>query len=217
MKVADVLKGSSEVLTIKEDDDLALAGQMMAWARIRHLPVVRDGRVVGLLSQTDVLRHRSAPEEGVRQRVAAAMSQPAEVIGPEADLAEASARMLDRRLGCLPVVDSGRLIGIVTTSDILAVHVQATRAAPAPITVADVMTRAPHTARPEDNLLDAIVRMSRAGDREERNAGCTATRACIGGTGRDSATRCGRSAAGSPDRPGAEGFGHPRPCRIRSQ
>jgi acetoin utilization protein AcuB len=75
--------------------------------------------------------------------------------------------MLDRRVGCLPVVEDEVLVGIITTSDILASRAHQPRRSPGPrsLSVADAMTRAPQTARPEDSLREAIHRMSRAGIR----------------------------------------------------
>jgi CBS domain-containing protein len=170
MKVTDLLKGAPEVLTVEEDDDLALARQMMAWAGVRHLPVLRAGQVVGVLSEGDILRYQVAEgsPKNLRHRVGAAMSQPVEVVHPDTDLSEVSERMLKWQVGCLPVVEAGRLVGIVTRSDLIAIQARESRGLPAlgsRLPVAGVMTRAPRTARPGENLLDAIVRMAEVGVR----------------------------------------------------
>jgi CBS domain-containing protein len=149
---------------MRPEDDLALASQIMVWAGIRHLPVVRDDALVGVISERDILRHEAkvGAKEGARDRVESAMSTPVEVVDIDSDLSDASAKMLDRRIGCLPVVKDDRLVGIITTQDILG-H-QARRRYPAaawPAHAEDVMTGAPKTAGPGENLLDVVARMRR--------------------------------------------------------
>jgi acetoin utilization protein AcuB len=161
---------TAPVLTIRPDDDLALASQVMLWAGIRHLPVIREGALVGLLSEGDILRHeaRVGGREGARSRVDAAMSSPAEVVDMDAEISEAAALMLDREIGCLPVVHGRRLRGIVTRGDILGYQVRhrsplATTLWPA--RAMDVMTAAPVVVREDDDLLDAVARMLKRGVR----------------------------------------------------
>lgn len=168
MKVRDCMS-TAPVLSVREDDDLALASQVMLWAGVRHLPVLHGGHIVGVISQGDILRHeaQAGEQEGARHPVEAAMSQPAEVIPPEADLGEAAERMLQRRIDCLPVVQAGRLIGIITTTDLLRVQAKRRRAVfvTGPVVAADVMTRVPVTVRSDDPLTAAIARMAEHGIR----------------------------------------------------
>jgi CBS domain-containing protein len=161
---------TTPVLTIRPDDDLALASQIMLWAGIRHLPVVRDGTLMGVLSERDILRHQAmtGAREGARSPVADAMSTPAEVVDIDADVAEAAARMLDREIGCLPVVHGERLLGIITSRDILGYEARR-RFPPStaqwPARARDIMTARPQVAREDDMLLDAVSRMVQYGVR----------------------------------------------------
>jgi CBS domain-containing protein len=168
MKVSDVMT-TSPVLSVTEDDELALASQMMLWAGVRHLPVTRRGQVHGVISEGDILRleAKAGEREGARRVVGDAMSAPAEVIGPDAELADATERMLERRIDCLPVVEGERLVGIVTTTDILALQSRRRRGSlqAGPVVAADIMTRVPVSARPEDDLTFAITSMARHGVR----------------------------------------------------
>ena len=125
-KVRDVM--STNVRTTVEDEDLEIALQEMAWCGIRHLVVLRrDGAVAGVLSQRDVFERMALQTSALAlghatasQTVANAMRVPAETIEPE-ELAAAAARtMASRRLGCMPVVENGCLVGIVTATDLLA-------------------------------------------------------------------------------------------------
>ncbi len=119
------------VATLRLDDELLIADQVMELGRIRHLPVLDDhGRLVGLVSQRDLFRSallRSleadpAVHRGQLRRLAVAdvMSTPVHEIHPDAPLEVAARTMLERRIGCLPVIDEGRLIGILTEADFVA-------------------------------------------------------------------------------------------------
>ena len=120
MKVREVMT-TDNLLMIGEDDSLAAAAHKMTWGRCRHLPVVRDHEVVGVISERDILAwlgegHRlDAPTDLVR----AAMVTPAKVASADDDLGEVAARMLSFRIGCLPVVIGGKLVGMVTRGDLL--------------------------------------------------------------------------------------------------
>lgn len=125
-RVRDVM--SARVRTTLEDQDLETALQEMAWCGIRHLVVIRpDGNVAGVLSQRDVFERMALRTSALAlghpstaQTVASAMRVPAETIGPDELAATAARSMAGRRLGCMPVVEDGRLVGIVTATDLLA-------------------------------------------------------------------------------------------------
>ncbi|MBI2894513.1 MAG: CBS domain-containing protein [Deltaproteobacteria bacterium] len=163
MKVRDVM--TRNVTTVGEDDDLALALQILLWSGFRHLPVVRRGEVVGVLSEHDVVPRRQERDtvsvfrtEGL---VRDAMASPAETIHPDAELEDAALRMVGRKVGCLPVVEGGSLAGIITMTDLATEVVR--RSLP-PIgamtrTVEAVMTPDPVTCHADDRLLEAAARM----------------------------------------------------------
>jgi acetoin utilization protein AcuB len=120
MKVQAVMT-TDNLLTIGEDDSLAAAAHKMTWARCRHLPVVRNHQVVGVLSERDILAYLGGGNRLDRpiDLVRAAMVAPATVASPDDDLGEVAARMLSHRVGCLPVVIGGKLVGMVTRGDLL--------------------------------------------------------------------------------------------------
>ncbi|MCK6556499.1 CBS domain-containing protein [Candidatus Binatia bacterium] len=127
MLVSDLMQ--REVATLEAADSLDLADDVMRLGRIRHMPVVSGERLVGILSQRDLFRaavssslkmHRSAEREWLAKiPVRDVMTGTVVTVGPGATLAEAVRLMLDRRIGCLPVVDQGRLIGLLSESDCL--------------------------------------------------------------------------------------------------
>jgi acetoin utilization protein AcuB len=106
------------------------ARRMMVNAGIRHLPIVDDGRLVGIVSDRDVSVTDPPIAAGLtllqsellwgRYRlVATVMSRPV-VISPDAPLSEAAATLRRRRIGALPVAEEGQLVGIISTYDCLA-------------------------------------------------------------------------------------------------
>ena len=107
--------------TVGAEEDLATALQVMLWTGARHLPVVLNGRLAGVLSHHDLIA-RAEPGSGLRLTgaVAEAMTAPAITISPTETLETAAAKMSVDRLGCLPVVDGDQLVGIVTITDLLA-------------------------------------------------------------------------------------------------
>jgi CBS domain-containing membrane protein len=127
IRVRDIM--TQKVSTLGRNDTLDLADDLMALGRIRHLPVLDDGRVVGVVSQRDLFRSGLAIALGYGERaqqrllktlrVKEVMSEPAVTIAPDATVKEAARLMLDLKIGCLPVVEGHTLVGIVTEADLL--------------------------------------------------------------------------------------------------
>ncbi len=120
-------------VSVRPDESLLEADRIMRLARIRHLPVVEAGRLVGVLSHRDVLEASipkaasSAPEARVGHlrglRIRDVMRTNPYTADANTSLGDAARRMLRLKVGCLPVVRSGldgeELIGLVTESDLL--------------------------------------------------------------------------------------------------
>ncbi len=115
--VADFM--TRDLVTVRESDDVALAESLLRLGGIRHLPVVRDGRVVGLLTQRDVLRSGQSGKPAARGvSVREVMTPDPVCVRATSSLAHAARLMLERKYGCLPVSDEdGKLVGIVTEAD----------------------------------------------------------------------------------------------------
>ncbi len=117
-------------VTVGPDTPLRQAVNLMRERKIRHLPVVDDGgRLVGILTDRDV-RHAALvpalaehlawePRRLKALRVRDVMTWSVVTTHPEATLAQAGMTMFQRRIGSLPVVENGRLVGILTETDIL--------------------------------------------------------------------------------------------------
>jgi len=107
--------------TIHPDDTLAKAKEMMDVAGFRRLPVVKDGNVVGMLTERNLRAHAGYLES---TKVNAAMSTPVISVGPNSTVQEAARLMLLHKVGGLPVIDKGKLVGVVTTIDMLRAFLQ---------------------------------------------------------------------------------------------
>jgi CBS domain-containing protein len=115
-----------DVVTLDAAANLDVAERLMRSDRIRHLPIVSGNHLVGLLSQRDVLR---AGLSGVPPRcsgvplahlsVREAMTTQVHVSLPESTLASAVEMMLLKDIGCLPVVEGKRVVGLLTRTDCL--------------------------------------------------------------------------------------------------
>jgi CBS domain-containing protein len=127
-RVSEIMQ--TEVATLARGDRVDLADDIMRLGRVRHMPVVERGRLVGVVTARDVLAasltralefepaHRRAFLKSVEVREV--MSTEVVSLGPEATLGEAAELMLTRKIGCLPVTGSdGRLLGLVTETDLL--------------------------------------------------------------------------------------------------
>ena len=133
MSVADLM--TTDVVTLTEDETLAHAQRCMARGRIRHLPVVRDGQLVGLITHRDLLAASFsifAEVDASEQRrvfdtvrVVEAMHRDVVTVSPGLSVSKAARILLENKYGCLPVVDDDlRLQGIVTEADFLRLTVQ---------------------------------------------------------------------------------------------
>ena len=119
MMVRDVM--TRQVVTIGPETRCEKARRMMDEHRIRHLPVVDTGRLVGMVSDRDV---RSAAS-GLPGAVAARIMTPDPVtVTSETRIEHAAHLMLDARFGAVPVVDDSALVGIATYTDLLRAFVQ---------------------------------------------------------------------------------------------
>lgn len=111
-------------VTIAPDAMLEEARAKMTEHRIRHLPVVEDGKLVGILSNGDLGPHVG---QLARTKVNVAMTPEPTTVGTGVDAATAARLMLDRRVRALPVVDGERVVGVISVSDILEEYARVAR------------------------------------------------------------------------------------------
>ena len=116
MRVAEIM--SKQVRTVGVADSAELAWDRMQMHRIHHLVVVRDREILGVITDRDLgSRHGKAVREG--RSVRDLMTPAVTTITSEVTVREAANLMRGHRAGSLPVVDGGKLVGIVTVWDFL--------------------------------------------------------------------------------------------------
>ena len=113
MRLQEIMKSSVE--TVAPGDTADAAWERMRQRRIRHLVVMEGREVTGILSQRDIAK----AEARQGRAVADLMSAPAVTAEPRTTIRQAANLLRGRTLGCLPVVAKGKLLGIVTTTDLL--------------------------------------------------------------------------------------------------
>jgi CBS domain-containing protein len=121
--VRDVMH--TDVATVGRNDRADQADRMMQERGIRHLPVLDDdGALAGVLSRSDLFRGALASALGYGRhaqdrtlallRVKEVMTTDPHSVAPAAPLAEAAAALVEHKIGCLPVLEGGKLVGILT-------------------------------------------------------------------------------------------------------
>lgn len=125
--VREIMMGSP--VTLKPEDTLDLANDVISLGRIRHIPVVDTGQLVGLLSERDLMGAAASRIFGLRQKSKTALLKSVLIrevmrkrvitVTPETSIEDAARLMADKKIGCLPVVSDGAIVGLMTTTDIL--------------------------------------------------------------------------------------------------
>ncbi len=126
LRVRDTM--TRDVATLGPEASVAQAWALCRERRVRHIPIVEDGRLVGLISDRDLRDAspvRKSDDGGIGENVFGwasmrdIMSSDLVTIGPFDTIDHAAKEIHDRRIGCLPVVEDGGLVGIITSSDMM--------------------------------------------------------------------------------------------------
>ncbi len=120
-------------VTIAPDATLAAAQELMSEHEVRRLPVVERGELIGIITNSDILRQiPSTADESdddtrlllTQRTVREVMTYSPMTINPSATIQEAAERMLEYQVSGLPVVRNGKVVGIITESDIFRLVVE---------------------------------------------------------------------------------------------
>lgn len=125
MTVRDLM--TEDVQALPPNATVAELLELMDHYRIRHVPVVEDGELVGLVSHRDVVRGAlggldqlpMSQRQQLLQRITVdeVMIEDPETVDPDTDLRQAGELMLENKFGCLPVTEGSSLVGIITEAD----------------------------------------------------------------------------------------------------
>jgi CBS domain-containing protein len=127
MQVREIMSTNIEVLD--RNDNLRTVEERMATKQLRHLPVLEQGEVVGMVTQRDLFKATMSSAMGYGEkaqqaylqsvRVKEIMVYPVVTVAPDTSVAAAAEMIINQGIGCLPVIDDHKLIGIVTKTDLL--------------------------------------------------------------------------------------------------
>jgi acetoin utilization protein AcuB len=107
---------TKEPITVEEDELLIRASHKMQTGGFHRLPVVRDGKLIGIITDRDLREHQGHFEH---TKVNGVMNENPVTVSPATTLEEAAQIMVKRQFGGLPVVTGGRLVGMITMTDIV--------------------------------------------------------------------------------------------------
>ncbi|HZV95589.1 MAG TPA: CBS domain-containing protein [Candidatus Nitrosocosmicus sp.] len=132
MRVRDLM--TSAPITVPPGMPVLEARELMSKHRFRHLLVVEDGRLAGVVTDRDIRLNLPSQATSLslwelnyllaRLTVGTVMTKAVIMVDPAREAAEAARLMLDHQVGCLPVTDGDRLVGILTESDFLRAFIQ---------------------------------------------------------------------------------------------
>ncbi|MEW6600761.1 MAG: CBS and ACT domain-containing protein [Nitrospirota bacterium] len=127
---------TKKVITVSPDDSISEAARLSKEKEIKHLPVVKGARVVGLLSDRDIKEYVPSKATSLdvyelhyllaKTRVKEVMKKEIITTSPDTPIEEAAMVMHDKGIGCLPVVEGSNLVGIISDNDIFRVLVDIT-------------------------------------------------------------------------------------------
>jgi len=125
--VRDIMMGSP--VTLKPDDTLDLASDIISLGRFRHVPVVENGQLIGIISESDLMGAAAVRIFGLKQKSKSAllksvlikdiMKKRVVTVEPDTPIKDAAHLMADKTIGCVPVLSEGALVGLVTTTGVL--------------------------------------------------------------------------------------------------
>jgi acetoin utilization protein AcuB len=109
---------TSSPRTVRPRQTLAEAHRLMRRHRIRHLPVLDRGKLVGIVSQRDLMLIETLPDVNPREvPVEDAMISDVFSVPPGAPLASVASRMAAQKLGAVVIVEDGQVVGLFTATD----------------------------------------------------------------------------------------------------
>ena len=127
MQVKDIM--SADVEVVGRYDGLRQVEERMAAKKLRHIPVLENGEIVAVVSQRDLFKAMMSSTRGYGEKAQQAylysimvkeiMTYPVVTVAPDTSVGEAADLMVHKGIGCLPVVDGAKLVGIVTKTDLL--------------------------------------------------------------------------------------------------
>lgn len=122
-------KMKKDLITITKDERMTTARKIMKEKNIRHLPVVDGKKLIGLVTNMDIRKAEASPATSLEIRelhylldkltAGEIMTRNVITISPDISIEEAATLIHDNKIGCLPVVEDGNLVGMITENDVM--------------------------------------------------------------------------------------------------
>jgi acetoin utilization protein AcuB len=122
-------KMKRDLITITKDERMTTARKIMKERNIRHLPVVDGKKLIGLVTNMDIRKAEASPATSLEIRelhylldkitAGEIMTRNVITISPDISIEEAATLIHDNKIGCLPVVEDGNLVGMITENDVM--------------------------------------------------------------------------------------------------
>ncbi|MBU1206733.1 MAG: CBS and ACT domain-containing protein [Proteobacteria bacterium] len=127
-------KMQKDLVTIAKNERMTIAKKILQEKNIRHLPVVDGKKLVGLVTNMDIRKAEASPATSLEIRelhylldkltVEEIMTRNVITIAPDISVEEATTLLHDNKIGCLPVVEDGNLVGILTENDVMEILIE---------------------------------------------------------------------------------------------
>jgi len=127
-------KMKKDLVTITKDERMTVARKILKEKNIRHLPVVDGKKLIGLVTNMDIRKAEASPATSLEIRelhylldkltVGEIMTRNVITISPDISIEEATILLHDNKIGCLPVVEDGNLVGIITENDVMEILIE---------------------------------------------------------------------------------------------
>src|SRR4030066_731392 len=122
-------KMKKALIPITKDDRMTTAKKILREKNIRHLPVVDGKKLIGLVSNMDIRKAEASPATSLeihelhylldKLTVGEIMTRNVITLSPDISVEEAATLLHDNKIGCLPVIEDGNLVGIITENDVM--------------------------------------------------------------------------------------------------
>jgi acetoin utilization protein AcuB len=127
-------KMKKDLFTITKNERMTVAKKIMKEKNIRHLPVVDGKKLIGLVTNMDIRKAEASPATSLEIRelhylldkltVGEIMTRNVITISPDISIEEATTLLHDNKIGCLPVVEDGVLVGMITENDVMEIMIE---------------------------------------------------------------------------------------------
>ncbi len=127
-------KMKKDLITITKEERMTTAKKILQEKNIRHLPVVEGKKLIGLVTNMDIRKAEASPATSLEIRelhylldkikVSEIMTRNVLTVHPDTSVEEAATLIHDNKIGCLPVIEDGNLVGIITENDVMEIFIQ---------------------------------------------------------------------------------------------